>query len=161
MSKSRIIIIVSFIIAFLGGGGTGYWAHDCGKQEPKKVLIGLDGTVPVEVTCKCECLSDPCTVNIEQLPPLEGPCEEPPIIFEPAWNAGLSLGDHILSADFSWDIKRSRFDPYIQAVYITDYSSMASDYKWNQSMVQSSSDTKWLIGVRYHGRAKWLVSSGD
>ncbi len=165
IKKYGIIIIVS-IIALAVGGGTGYIAHDCGEQEPIKVKLGLDGTVPVEVTCVCECLNDPCEVTIESQTRDEGPCENPPLIFEiePAWNAGFAVGSHVLSADFTWDIKKSRFDPYIQAVYITDYSEIqsTSDYSWYKDPTfVSASDTKWLVGVRFHGKRKHLASGSD
>ena len=79
MIKKYAIIIIVSIAFFALGGGTGYVAHDCGEQEPIKVKLGLDGTVPVEVTCECICNSDPCEVNINESQTRdEGPCKNPP-----------------------------------------------------------------------------------
>jgi hypothetical protein len=163
MSKTRIIIIVSILIAFTAGGGTGYLAHDCGEQEPIKVKLGLDGTVPVEVTCTSEPVTVEVTCACDTIEARdEGPCENPPLIFEiePAWNAGFAIGSHAVSADFTWNIKKSRFDPYIQALYISDYSKIQKDRTWGPTMV-SDSDWKALIGVRYSGRTKRVVSTGN
>jgi len=154
--RKYYIIIIVVAISLLTGAGTGYYAHDCGETEPQTVLVGLDGTVPVEVTCECKCETEACEVDINvQEQKQEGPCP-PPLEFKPAkWSIGAAAGQSIFSGQFDYRIN-PRWSSYIEAVYITDWPEIQKqDYKWyNEPTISSTTEARYLIGVRYSPKPK-------
>ena len=150
-TKYYVIIGVAIIIAFLSGGGAGFYAHDCDDPGEQTVKLALDGTVPVEVTA--DCTSDPvevkvtcdCTTNTSDNCP-------PKLKFEPArWSIGAAVGEYAYSTDFSYQF-RPRWSAVVERVVFTDWPEIEKKYhrSWKYD-INNDTETKWLAGVRYHG----------